>query len=346
MGGVSRLVIGLFVAVSLLVGCTDSSRATLPPLEERPGSATAPFALNPGAAESAAFGDAVAVVNPAWFAGRGDISGLPAVATMSADGTWRELPRPDPVGTRRMLSTDDGLFLLGVDGRRLQLQFLGLDDAEWSELDIPDMEFHEDTEFGEDASADRFAVMGTSNGHLIADETGDVRLEPFEENTSRRVCVVGDQLIEVRTRTDIDPRLREGSTTTLNETWALDLTDGDSEWSRRATPPSVNIVGTALTCGTDGPIALGVDTEVAYDAGADQWAVRQVELPPSVNNFMNLLRHGVRDDGTLFVNEPSGVVYRRTPDGVWSDTGVTANELVVTPFTAFAVGPDNITPVP
>jgi hypothetical protein len=91
----------------------------------------------------------------------GDDSSEPAVAAWSSDGSWRELPEPEPVGIRRLLSTEKGVLLLGRDGRRLQLQYLGLTDAEWTELDFPDMEVTEETEFWE-ATSGEVAVMGTS----------------------------------------------------------------------------------------------------------------------------------------------------------------------------------------
>ena len=316
------------VVLVVVPGCTDASPEALPPLAERPVLEAAPFPLNPGPAESAAFGDAVAVVNPAWNADRSDDSGQPAVAAWSFDGTWRELPEPEPVATRRLLSTEEGLLLLGVDGRRLQLQYLGLTDAEWTELDIPDMEFTEETEFWEAVSGD-VAVMGTTNGWLVADGDGEVQL--FDAPPSRRMCVVDGRLITAAPR-----RLSE-----------LDPSDSDPRWERRADiPEGVAIDGAAITCGPNGPVLLTAAGEISYDAAPDEWTTRPAQAPGIDAAMLALNYHGILADGTTYAIDPDGKVFKRTTSSEWSDTGIRGDQLVTTPTQAYVVGPDDIVAVP
>ena len=350
MEGRSRSVIpaiACVMAVLVMVpSCTDASPEVLPPLAERPVLEAAPFPLNPGAAESAAFGDAVAVVNPAWNADSGDDSKLPAVAAWSSDGTWRELPEPEPVAGRRLLSTDQGLMLLGVDGRRLQLQYLGLTDAEWTELDIPDVEFTTETEFWEAVSGD-LAVMGVSSGWLVADDDGEVQLFEFDSPSNRQVCVVDGRLLELRYTTTVDPVGKAATTTKPGQLSELDPNDSDPSWERRAdTPQDVEVTGTAITCGPDGPVLLTADGEVSYDAATDEWTTQPAQAPGIVAAMLALSDLGILADGTTYAIDPGGEVFRRTTASEWSDTGIRGNQLVTTPTRAFAVGPDVIVTVP
>lgn len=334
------------VVLLLVAGCSDSSPQALPPLAERPVLDAAPFPLNPGSPESAAFGDAVAVVNPAWGADRGDDSDLPAVAAWSSDGTWRGLPEPEPVAGRRLLSTDKGLMLLGVDGRRLQLQYLGLTDSEWTELDIPDMEFTTETEFWEAASGD-VAVMGTTGGWLVADNDGEVQLFEFDSPSNRRLCVVDGRLLELRYSTTEDPSGTGASVTKPGRLSELDPNDTDPSWERRAdTPEGVAVTGTAITCGPNGPVLLTGDGEVSYDAATDEWTSRPAQAPGIVAEMLALNYHGILADGTTYAIDPGGEVFRRTTASEWSDTGISGNQLVTTPTQAYVVGPDDIVAVP
>lgn len=337
---------GVVAVLASVPGCTDASPVALPPLTERPVLEAAPFPLNPGAAESAAFGDAVAVVNPAWGADRGDDSSEPAVAAWSSDGSWRELPEPEPVGIRRLLSTEQGLLLLGRDGRRLQLQYLGLTDAEWTELDIPDMEVTEETEFWEAVSGE-VAVMGTTSGWLVADDDGEVQLFEFDSPSSRQLCVVDGRLLELRFTTTMDRPGGSTATATPGQLSVLDPNDAEPSWERRAdAPEGVEVAGPAITCGPDGPVLLAADSEVSYDAATDGWTTRAAPAPGLDAATLQLSYHGVLADGTTYAIDPNGQVFQRTASGEWSATSIRGNQLVTTPTQAFVVGPDDIVTVP
>lgn len=344
------VVAGVVAVLLFIAGCSDSSTTAqpppaLPPLAERPVLGAAPFPLNPGPAESAAFGDAVAVVNPAWHADRGDESGQPALGAWSPDGTWRELPEPEPVAARRLLSTEQGLLLLGRDGRRLQLQYLGLTDAEWTELDIPDIEVTEETEFWEAVSGE-IAVMGTSSGWLVADDDGQVQLFEFDSPSNRRLCVVDGRLLELRYRTTVDPLGKDATTATPEELSVLDPDDAEPRWERRAdAPEDLEVTGPAITCGPEGPVLLTAQGEVSYDAATDEWTTRPVPAPGMADAMPDLSYHGILDDGTTYAIDPDGAVFTRTTGGEWSDTGIRGNQLVTTPSQAYVVGPDDIVTV-
>lgn len=334
------------VALLLLAGCSDSAPEALPALAERPVLDAAPFPLNPGPAESAAFGDAVAVVNPAWSADRGDESGQPAVAAWSPDGTWRELPEPEPVAVRRLLSTEKGLLLLGRDGRRLQLQYLGLTDAEWTELDIPDMEVTEETEFWE-ATSGEVAVMGTTIGWLVADDDGEVQLFEFDLPSNRRLCVVDGRLLELRYTTTMDQPDGSTATATPGPLSVLDPNDDEPSWERRAdAPEGVEVMGTAITCGPDGPVLLTAEGEVSYDDATGEWTTRPTRAAGVAEVTPHLSYHGILADGATYAIDPGGDVFRRTTSGEWSNTGIRGNQLVTTPTHAYVVGPDDIVTVP
>jgi hypothetical protein len=349
MQGRSRSVLPALAGVVVLVavpGCTDATPAALPPLAERPVLDAAPFLLNPGPAESAAFGDAVAVVNPAWNADRGDDSGEPAVAAWSPDGTWRELPEPEPVAGRRLLSTEKGLLLLGRDGRRLQLQYLGLTDAEWTELDIPDMEVTEETEFWEAVSGG-VAVMGTTSGWLVADDDGEVQLFEFDSPSNRRLCVIEGRLLELRFTTTMDRPGGSTTTATPGSLSVLDPNDAEPSWERRAgAPEGVEVAGPAITCGPDGPVLLTAGGEVSYDDATDEWTTRPTQAPGVAEAMPYLSYHGILADGTTYAIDPDGEVFQRTASGEWSNTGIRGNQLVTTPTHAYVAGPDDIVTVP
>jgi hypothetical protein len=334
------------VVVLVVPSCTDASPEVLPPLAERPVLQAAPFPLNPGPAESAAFGDSVAVVNPAWNADSGDDSGQPAVAAWSSDGTWRELPEPEPVAARRLLSTENGLLLFGRDGRRLQLQYLGLTDAEWTELDIPDMEVAEETEFWE-ATAGEVAVMGTTSGWLVADDNGEVQLFEFDSPSNRRLCVVDGRLLELRFTIAMDRPAGSTATAKPGQLSVLDPNDDEPSWERRAdAPEGAEVTGRAITCGPDGPVMLTAEGEVSYDDATDEWTTRPLQAPGVAEAMPDLSYHGILADGTTYAIDPGGDVFKRTTSGEWSNTGIRGNQLVTTPTQAYVAGPDEIVTVP
>ncbi len=125
--------------------------------------------------------------------------------------------------------------------------------------------------------------------------------------------------------------------------WALD----HPSWERRAdTPQDVEVTGTAITCGADGPVLLTAGGEVSYNAATDEWTSRPAQAPGIVAAMLALNYHGILADGTSYAIDPGGEVFRRTTASEWSDTGIRGNQLVTTPTRAFAVGPDVIVTVP
>jgi hypothetical protein len=322
-------VVGICVvvcAVVLAAACTQRTTETLPPLATRASQERSPLGDAHGDVISSMFGDAVAVVNGAWGpkdSGRSE--NVVATAAFGPDDRWRELPTPDLVAGPRLLGTDEAVMMLGVDGRRLQLQALGRRDAEWLELDIPDAEFTTETEFFAVAAGSEYAVFGVSSHLLAVAPDGTVRLAEHGGWSERRDhCVVGNQLVELRTRHE-DRGDGIGSAAEPAGVVTLDLDDPDRGWTGPGAVPFVGMLGRFVVCGPSGPIVLGRGEELSYDVTRARWERREVDPPSSLGPLSGRPPNNgstVLDDGTVVaVDAATDHVLRRDPDGNWSDTG-------------------------